>query len=428
MVDAAPFRALRYDPGVAGPPSATSAPAYDDLDRFDYARHRTASPYTVLELIGGAGGDAVTAAAETYRRWRRTGVLVRDRRAALHVYEQRETAGPAAAAGSGAPVQRGVLAAVAVDRTAGPTAVRTHEDVDAQRVAARVARLAAVPVDVAPVVAVTTALPPRARALLAAVARTPPDTVLTDEAGTIHRLWALVDPAAVAALRADLGAVGAVLADGHHRWAATAAVGAGPAAGPRAGPHAVPRTLAYVVDAAGTPPRILPVHRVVTAVADDVAARLAAVFAVQPAPRAVDHLCAALTAAPRGTVALRTRALAALVSVRDPAALAPELPAGSSPTWRALDTAVVDHALVPRLAARGGTLRHAADAVQAVEAVDSGAAGAAVLVRPVPFATVKELALRGEHMPAKTTSFRPKPRMGLVLRPLDEAEDQGDAS
>lgn len=422
VVDAAPFRALRYDPGVAGPPSATSAPAYDDLDRFDYARHRTASPYTVLELIGGAGGDALTAAAETYRRWRRTGVLVRDRRPALHVYEQRE------AGGSRAAVQRGVLAAVAVGPTPGPTAVHTHEGVDPRRVAARVARLVAVPVDVAPVLAVTTALPARARTLLASVAGTPPDTVLTDEAGTVHRLWALEDPAAVTALRADFAAVGAVLADGHHRWAAAATAAVAPRVTAGAGPRTVPRTLAYLVDAAGAPPRIMPVHRVLTMVADDVAARLAPVFALEPAPRGVDDLHAALATAPRGTVALRTRALAALVTVRDPAALRHQLPPGSSPTWRALDTAVVDHAVIPRLAVPGGALRHATDAARAVEAVDSGAAGAAILVRPVPFATVQALALRGEHMPAKTTSFRPKPRMGLLLRPLDHADDPDEAS
>ena len=42
---------------------------------------------------------------------------------------------------------------------------------------------------------------------------------VTDE-GCPHRLWALTDPAEQAAVAADLAARTALIADGHHRYAA----------------------------------------------------------------------------------------------------------------------------------------------------------------------------------------------------------------
>jgi uncharacterized protein (DUF1015 family) len=56
----------------------------------------------------------------------------------------------------------------------------------------------------------------------------------------------------------------------------------------------------------------------------------------------------------------------------------------------------------------------------AVAAVHQGAAASLLIVRPAPFATVAEIATGGETLPQKTTYFYPKPRDGLVLRPLDE--------
>jgi uncharacterized protein (DUF1015 family) len=40
------------------------------------------------------------------------------------------------------------------------------------------------------------------------------------------------------------------------------------------------------------------------------------------------------------------------------------------------------------------------------------------LLRPVDVDTVFELAAAGEPLPAKSTSFRPKPRTGLIMRDI----------
>jgi uncharacterized protein (DUF1015 family) len=58
------------------------------------------------------------------------------------------------------------------------------------------------------------------------------------------------------------------------------------------------------------------------------------------------------------------------------------------------------------------------DLAAACRQVDQGEFSSLVVLRPAPFAGVVEVAQRGRILPPKTTFFHPKPRDGLVLRPL----------
>lgn len=409
MVDAAPFRGLRYDPAVAGAPATTSAPAYDELDPVTYARHRAASPYTVLELL--APPDAAgryRAAAAALARWRRTGVLVRDETPAMYRYEEHELR-------HGRPrVQRGVLTAVALG-----TDVLTHEAVDPDRVADRRARLEAVRADLSPVFALAMNAPADLRAHLATPPTTPPLVALTDEAGVDHRVWAVTDPAQLAALQRGLAGVRLLVADGHHRYAAALAA---------RHDHPEPawqRILAYVVDAAEDGPEIRGVHRVVRGLPAASLRRALDEFAVQEVrapPEVLRERLEATVGRAFGLLlgpglASAAGFTAALLRPRDEAALVARLPAERSPRWRDLDTALLDHGVLPGL--RAASVDHRADlATAAAEVLDLPDA-ALFLLRPIDAATAAALAAAGEHMPPKTTYFRPKPRAGLVLRPLD---------
>jgi len=55
---------------------------------------------------------------------------------------------------------------------------------------------------------------------------------------------------------------------------------------------------------------------------------------------------------------------------------------------------------------------------EVVEAVTSGAAAAAVLIRPVSIKEIERTAREGLLMPPKSTFFTPKLRTGLVERDL----------
>jgi uncharacterized protein (DUF1015 family) len=65
-----------------------------------------------------------------------------------------------------------------------------------------------------------------------------------------------------------------------------------------------------------------------------------------------------------------------------------------------------------------GTVRYTPRAEEAVELVDSGEAGAALLLRAPTIEQVRETARRGETMPQKSTYFYPKLPSGLLFLPL----------
>jgi uncharacterized protein (DUF1015 family) len=67
-----------------------------------------------------------------------------------------------------------------------------------------------------------------------------------------------------------------------------------------------------------------------------------------------------------------------------------------------------------------GRVIYQSDLTAAVAEVDKGAAASLIVLRPARFAAVAEIAAGGETLPQKTTYFYPKPRDGLVLRPLEE--------
>ena len=400
MVDAAPFAALRYDAAVAGPPVATSAPAYDDLERFTYARHRTASPYTVLELLApDPSDDPYRAAGAAFQRWLRTGVLVADSAPAFYRYDIHELR-------SGTPaVVRGILAAVAV----GDGQLLEHEAVDPARVAARRARMRAVPADLAPLYAIHPEADDGLRRILDAAPTTPPLVAMTDEEGADHRIWPIADPQVIATIRQELAPVRAVIADGHHRHAAAVEQR-------RADPRQ-DRTLTYLVDGSTHAPQLHAVHRLTPKLPRDFWTKARASFEISTVPQA--EVEAHLEAAPvtGHVVGLISGGAAWLLTAR-PHAVEAALPPGRSSAWRSLDAAVFDHVIRPHL---GAGVEYRSELPRAGHDLPEEA-GLFVL-RPPSIDIVYACAAAGDTMPAKTTRFRPKPRAGLVLRSLHSAHD-----
>ena len=394
MVDAAPFRALHYDPAIAGAPAATSAPAYDDLGRFTYARHRTASPYTVLELLAPdeENGSGFSNAAAAYRRWLRTGVLVEEEAAAFYLYEIHELRHAVPA------VLRGVLAAVSVT---GDTLL-PHEGIETSRITSRLDRMTAVPVDIAPVFAVHTPADAGFRSVVDAAPQTTPLIAFTDESGADHRIWAVQDANAQQVLRDGLLDVRAVIADGHHRFASAVHL--------QRRRHDQHRTLAYLVDAAAYGPQLLPVHRLVRRAPADLERRLGEAFTVTPVPAA--GLRDALHDAPRPALGYRTADghAAILVPRRQP----PPGPAATT-AGHALDPAVFEDVIRPLL--DDADVVYLPDDRVTDAAPDAGSA--LFVMRAPALDAVYDFALAGRAMPAKSTWFRPKPRAGVVMRSLD---------
>jgi uncharacterized protein (DUF1015 family) len=416
MVAAAPFRGLRFDPDVVGEHAQVTAPPYDVISPEARAAYEAMSPYNVVRLILARPGPDGSAAdyrhaAELLATWEAEGVLRRDPAPCLYVYEETyDLRGERR-------VQRGALASVALDGSA--TWVVPHERTMVGPVVDRLRLLEATGVNLSPVFGVYAGGGGPA-AVLDEVCGTEPALDCVDETGTRHRLWPVADPARIAAWRERMAAQRVLIADGHHRYRTSLAYrdAMRAANGDRPGPW--DELLMFLVDADLHGPAVLAIHRLLADV--DGAAVLAGLegdFAATPAgsPAEAEELLGRL---PAEAVAFGLYAGGGswLLVARDPEGLAAE--AGRD--RRMLDVEVLHGpVLTKRLGVSDfeGRVAYESDLPAAVSKVDQGAAASLVILRPAAFGSVAEIAAGGETLPQKTTYFYPKPRDGLVMRPLD---------
>jgi uncharacterized protein (DUF1015 family) len=420
----APFRGARYaEDKVSGLAEVTSPP-YDVIAGDKEAQLLAADPHNIVRLIlprhqPGQPGDLYRDAAAALASWQRDGILVTDPAPALYVYEQEAQDG-------GGVLQRGLIGALRL-APLGAGVILPHEDTAPGPVADRRRLMEATRANLEPIFLLYDGSNPGAAARLvdeAALTRTPLASALTTD-GLRHRLWAITDPGELAAIGADLAPRQALIADGHHRYAAYLQIQERRRQhGDGAGPWDF--GLALLVNSAAYPPRIAAIHRVIPGLAPARAAELAGpAFTVRPLPGGSADLPAALAelgaAARRGPAfVVAGSGLAFLLTDPDPDAAEAAMPPGHSARWRGLAPAVLQELLIGRLwgiVDDENTVRivhH--DAAAAIRAADEVPGGTALLAAPVAEADVHAVAALGDRVPRKSTSFSPKPRTGLVIR------------
>jgi uncharacterized protein (DUF1015 family) len=421
-LDVRPFRALLYRDHDAGHLARVSSPAYDLVTTAGRERLAAACPHNIVRLIlphvdpadspegtrAGRDRASATVAAATLRDWLAEGVLVRDEAPALWRYEM---------SAPGSEPTTGWLGAVTLP-PAGSAAVLPHEDVFAPAVAGRAALLAATDTDLEPIVLAHDADPEVAELTRRVAAGTPPTLEVADPDGVVHRLWRVTDPDVLDRLTRALAGTRAVIADGHHRFAAA-----------RDHEHSTGghgSVLALLTPMGSGGLRLQAIHRVVPDLT--LAAALtgaAAGFRVQdvtPADGDVRAVVTAWTAQPDGPAFLLTDGVrVAELSEPSPAMLA-AVPAEAPAAWRGLDVVLAHAALLTRLwrlPDDPASVLIAHDVTEALRSAEDRA-GVAVLLRSPSPADVAAVARAGARMPRKSTLFVPKPRTGLVLRPHED--------
>jgi uncharacterized protein (DUF1015 family) len=401
-----------------------SSPAYDLVTPVDRDRLAAADPHNIVRLIlpGGtsgpgtagaappvgarAGAGTVSQAARALRDWEDAGVLVRDGDAALWLYAMQPAEGAATV---------GWLGAVAV-AAAGGRAVLPHEDTFPAAVEGRRTLLEATATDLEPIVLAHDP-EPEVAALTRAALTGPVTMQLTDTDGVLHRLWRVPEEEVLGRLRTAFARTGAVIADGHHRFAAARALH-------RTHPDGDCRVLALLTPMGAGGLRVEAIHRVVPdlslAAAGAAAARGFTVteIATDPDPAAVTAAVRAAQSRADGDFLLSDGRR--LLHLSAPSAeVRATVPAEAPPAWRGLDVVLATTGLIGHLWGRPddpGSVLVAHDVPEALE-LAGRRAGVALLLRPPSPADVAAVARAGARMPRKSTLFVPKPRTGLVLRP-----------
>jgi uncharacterized protein (DUF1015 family) len=405
-----PFRGLRFAHERVDDPAVVISPPYDMIDLIQAHRLAESDSHNIVRLILPELDEPdprlrYRRAARTLSEWRAEGALVLDAEPALYVYEQDGPLG----------LQRGLIGALQLPANdTGP--VLPHEDVVDAVVADRRALMYATGSNPEPILLTYSGGGP-ASELVEQVAAGQVDPVVDVSTvdGTRHRLWAVTDPAEHELAAADLAGRQALIADGHHRYAAYRRLAELQHPG-------TDRGLALLVDTTTHPLTVQGIHRWLPELAAEPAIEAAAKwFTVTEVNGGYRAALAALAEIGPERIALAVvdgENRAWLLTDPDPQLLARTIPADRPESWRRLDATVLHYALageVWRILDTADNIHFDHDAKHAVIEAHRHR-GLAVLVRPVAEATVMELASAGVRMPRKSTAFTPKPATGLVLR------------
>jgi uncharacterized protein (DUF1015 family) len=391
----APFRALRFDPRVVGDLGTVISPPYDVLDADLVRDLEAGNRRNIVRLILARKYERpYRAVRRRLESWREDGSLVPDPQPALYVYQytvDRVTV-------------RGLVGLVGL-REESERVILPHEDVMAGPVDDRAVLMRTTLSNPEPILLVHEG-PAGLRALLEEATRERPLVDFPARDGSHHRLWAVTGSEMLAAVADELAPGQALIADGHHRYAAYLRL-RGELRDPAtpSGESPWDYGLAMLVDQNDYPLAIGPIHRSVAALTLSDVLDLSAERGDEVTTCPDRETASAALAADR-----EGRAVFVLSDGRAWAVL-------STKRTNEVDAAVLHHQLFPawNVAEEQVGYHHSLD--QALHNIERQP-GVVVGVRPPQLRQVLASAGRGERMPRKSTSFTPKPRMGLVLRDL----------
>jgi uncharacterized protein (DUF1015 family) len=411
MADVQPLQALHYDLSRTGGLQPVAAPPYDVIDAAQRAELVRRSPYNVVAVdLPQNGGDPYAHAAEVLRSWTADGIVVRDAEPALWALEQAYT-GP----DGRARTRHGIFARVRVEDY-GPGRIRPHERTHPGPKEDRLRLTRATRANLSPIFSLYD--DPAGTAWNAVAPQGPPWGEVTEADGTVHRLWRVADPGAIAAVTESLKGVELLIADGHHRYE-TARVFAQEPNAPAGADHVL-MCLVALQDPGLT---VFPTHRLVLGLDEARRAALRAELERDWTAEPTDRL----EPEPGDTVRIGYYdGTARMLTLRDPGIADAALPGKPEP-YRRLDTAVLEALVLQQTLGMTeddishlNGLAYARTVEEAAGRVDAGEADAAFFMAPTPVERVRDVAAAGENMPPKSTYFYPKVLTGMVFNPLEE--------
>ncbi|MFS3130320.1 DUF1015 family protein [Nocardioides sp. Bht2] len=268
--------------------------------------------------------------------------------------------------------------------------VFAHEGTYAPQVNQLADRMSAMSLNPAPILLMH-AGEPELRAILDTTAARPPDLVYTDRSDQVQRIWRITSPTLLSELNARLSGTQTVIADGHHRYQAAQQLAQ------RCPGTDWASTLVMLVDQHDTPLQLSAIHRTVPRLTLDAvraALKPGQSFVSQPnSHAALAHLDHAL-------VLHDGTNWATLESKNGHDLLVRWLHEELIPAWGAGEAKIAFH--------------HSAG-----EAISRVGHGVTVLLPAPRFTQVAASATSGLLLPAKATSFQPKPNLGVLMRQLD---------
>jgi uncharacterized protein (DUF1015 family) len=439
MARITPFRAWRYASERVDLSRVVTQP-YDKITPAMQDAYYAASPYNLVQIILGRPQpndderqNVYNRAAESFHKWRQTGILRQDPAPAFYAYSQAFLV-----PGTQKKVERlGFIGLGRLEPYASGVIYR-HEQTLSKPKADRFKLLRATRGHFGQIFMLYSGSDEIDRSLRSDKT---PDIEVSDEYGVLHRVWCIDDSTIIDSLQTQMRDKKLIIADGHHRYETALAYRDERRAVAETGEHvlaAISQTPTYesvmmtFVNMNSPGLVILPTHRVIFGLHsfsdEQLHSQAKRYFNVEEVDSGID--------AARATGILRGAGVAgpAIVAVtanraflmHSPKAIGSNLFSGLSLQQQSLDVVQLHKCLLEGVlhlteeAIRNQqSISYYRDAAEALARVRSGQADVAFLMNPVRMQQVRDIAFAGEVLPQKSTDFYPKLLSGFTIYALD---------
>jgi uncharacterized protein (DUF1015 family) len=424
-----PFRGVRYDPARADL-TKVICPPYDIISPEAQNGYYSQDEHNIIRVELGLaqpddrpGADRYSRAAAYLTTWLTEGILAPEARPALYLYKM-DYAHPY----GGTRVLKGMLCLVQLEAL-GAGKILPHEWTFPKAKQDRLALLRACQANTSPIFSIFSDPEDVCIGRLEAAAGSAPADMDVVQNGTRHRVWAITDAAAIAAVAARLAPQPLFIADGHHRYETALNYQKERRAEGATGPQPFDNVMMFCANMDDPGLALLPIHRIVLnplpVPLETLRARLAQQFTSEtlaPAgsPSATkDRLIETMRHAGSDRTAFGVITgqppKFELLTLKQPSAR------GERAVER-LDVTCFQHLVLEQAlgiedsaATKESRIQFIKDEAQALQLLASGAAGVIFLLNPTRIDQVRDVVLSGDRMPQKSTYFYPKPVTGLVL-------------
>ena len=423
MAEVKGMKGLRFQTSKAGSIQELCCPPYDIISEGQRKAYLERNEHNVIRLELPKGDDPYGTAGRLLEEWIQQGILKREEKESLYIYEEEFTA-----RGERKRV-KGFICRVKLEEFE-KGVVLPHEETLSKE--DRFNLMKAAFCNFSQIYSLYMDPEHVTLARIDQLSQGEPQAEFTDGEGVTHRLWVVSDPETVAAVCGDFKDRKLYIADGHHRYETALNFrnycreqGLAKEGDP------ADYIMMMLVDMEHDGLVVFPTHRLLRNLKNF--DPRAAMKACEPYFRVEEKACVAqMEKALDEKYAKGEKAFGfycggdrwTLLTLKDLSVLDGLLP-GLSEASKSLDVTVLHTLVLEKLfgidkenMANQVNLTYTRSFPEAVESVEKGESQCAFILNPTRVAEIRDVAAAGEKMPQKSTYFYPKLIPGLVMNPL----------
>jgi uncharacterized protein (DUF1015 family) len=443
MAKVIPFKGFRYDPSRVDIEKVV-APPYDVIGERDCELLHQRHPNNITKLIKGRecpddrpDNNKYTRAGRCLTDWMADGVLKRDEKPSIYVYEQQYQY-----SGDKPRIRRGFIALARLEEEDSGV-ILGHEHTLMKPKQDRLSLMKQCHANLSPIFSLFSQPGGGIDSILVEIAFTPPVYDFIDDAMTRNRLWVVDDPQTIEWLCSQLEDHSIIIADGHHRYETSLIYRhiCRSEKGSKPGEAPFDYVMMMFVNLDGEGVTIYPIHRIVHSLPDfnpdDFRRRLEEHFELTSYPFTCSD-CEEIEQEllrDMASIGEDTHSFGLYMGgkrydflrAKDPDHLHRLLDDSVSEGRKALDVSIVQAIILGLILgieaddiSKESHVRFTPTAKNALEAVRRQEAQIALLLNPTRPDQVKAVTAEGGRMPQKSTFFYPKLLSGLVINRLDD--------